>query len=125
MNFLKKINNFNQYISFQLFGFNGFLCAIIFLLLIDEYRRQTLSSSVTWGDAYFWYSLCLNTIIFSIFTIALIIFLLEQGFGFKIKNKFLVENKILKTIRYIGATISLIYLSCFLFICFYGFICIN
>ena len=111
MSFCEKINELNQFVSFNIFGFNGFLCVIEVLYLMHYYKCQLQSSSITWGDAFTWLTISLSALVLFVFVIAFIIFLFERVFYFKIKNKFLVENKFLKIIRYIGFILSLIYLS--------------
>ena len=110
MNFFEKINEFNQYISFHIFGYNGFLCVVIVLYLYIEYQRQLRSSSITWGDGFAWLTIGASALVLFIFLIAFIIFLFERVFNFKIKNKFLLKNKILKFIRYVGVFLALIYI---------------
>ena len=119
MNFFKKIDAFNQYISFHIFGCNGFLCFAIVLYLNSEYHRLLRTTYVSWGDAFFWLTYCASALALSIFIIAFIIFLFERAFNFKIKNKFLLENKTLKLFRYIGSIFSLIYLSLIFALLFY------
>ncbi len=121
MSFLEKINKFNQYISFHIFAFAGWIALFVNIYLRIYYNKELekYGTSGSWGDAFGWFFLCLNAIVLSIFIIAFIIFLFERVFYFEIKNKFLVENKFLKIIRYIGFILSLIYLSllfAFLFI---------
>lgn len=121
MNSLEKINKFNQYISFHIFAFAGWIALFLNIYLRIEYNNelQKYGTSGSWGDAFGWFFLIFNAIAISIFTISFIFFLLERAFYFKIKNKFLVENRFLKIIRYIGSIMSLIYLSlllAFLFI---------
>ena len=110
MNFFEKIYEFNQYISFHIFGYNGFLCVVIVLYLYIEYQRQLRSSSITWGDGFAWLTIGASALVLFIFLIAFIIFLFERVFYFKIKNRFLLENKILKLFRYVGAFLALIYI---------------
>ena len=64
----------------------------------------------SWLAALSWLMFVFGCIIFAIFIIAFIIWLFEAAFKFKINNDYIVNNKIIKTIRYISATISLIYL---------------
>ena len=119
INFFKKKDSFNQYISFHIFGCNGFLCFAIVLYLNSEYHRLLRTTYVSWGDAFFWLTYCASALALSIFIIAFIIFLFERAFNFKIKNKFLLENKTLKLFRYIGSIFSLIYLSLIFALLFY------
>ena len=120
MNFFEKINEFNQYISFYIFGYNGFLCVVIVLYLYIEYQRQLRSSSITWGDGFAWLTIGASALVLFIFLIAFIIFLFERVFYFKIKNMFLLENNILKLFRYVGCIFSLIYLSLIFAFLIYG-----
>ena len=47
MNFFKKIDAFNQYISFHIFGCNGFLC---FAIVLGSVPLLSLKSSAAAGD---------------------------------------------------------------------------
>ncbi len=122
MKFFEKINKFNRYISFHVFGYNGFLCALIVLYLYVEYKDLLHSSSITCGDAFVWLIISASALVLLVFVIAFIIFLFERIFYFKIKNKFLLENKILELFRYIGSVFSLIYFSLVFAFLIYGII---
>lgn len=111
MFFLEKINKFNQYISFHIFAFAGWLTLFIKSYLIISYNIDLQKyGHGSWMAAYYWLHLCLFAIYAVFFVIAFIIFLFERAFYFKVKNKFLIENKILKVLRYTGATLALIYI---------------
>lgn len=123
MDFLKKVNNFNQYISFHIFAFAGWTTLFLNLhyqIIHTQELKKYGGADCSDGMVVIFYVQI--ALISAIFILTLIVFLLEQGLDFKIKNKFLVENKILKTMRYIGATISLIHLSYFFGSIFFGFL---
>ena len=111
MNFSKNINKLNQYISFHIFAFAGWLILFIKSYLIIRYNVDLQRyGHGSWMAAYYWLQLFFFAIYALFFVIAFIIFLFERAFNFKVKNKFLLENKILKIIRYVGASLALIYI---------------
>lgn len=121
MNFFEKINKFNQYISFHIFAFAGWIALFVKIYLYRIYCQelQKYGSPGDWGDGFAWLTIGASVLALSVFIIAFIIFLFERVFNFKIKNKFLLENKILKIFRYIGSIFSLIYLSLIFVFLFY------
>lgn len=111
MHLFEKINKANQYISFHIFTFAGWLTLFLKVFLIISYNRdlQTYGQG-SWTAVYSWLQLYFFAIYASVFVIAFIVFLFEQIFSFRIKNKFLLENKALKIIRYVGAILAIIYI---------------
>ena len=98
MKILEKINNLHPYISFNIFAFDGFF--ILFFLTLPY---------LTNGNGYFNGGTVFGGMLFILIllNLAFVVFLLEQAFEFKIKNKFFTQNKILKTLRYIGSIITI------------------
>ena len=112
MSFFEKINKFNQYISFHIFAFAGWIALFVKIYLYRIYCQelQKYGGPGDWGDGFAWLTIVASALVLFIFLIAFIIFLFERVFNFKIKNKFLLKNKILKIIRYVGAFLALIYI---------------
>lgn len=111
MSLFEKINKFNQYISFHIFAFAGWLTLFIKVYLIISYYTELHKYGAgSWMAAYGWLQLWFFAIYAFFFLVAFIVFLFERAFYFKIKNKFLIENKILKILRYTGAVLALIYI---------------
>ena len=111
MNFFEKIDRLNQLYSYNIFASNGVLILLtVVYLFCYYYSCMQKYGQGSWLAALSWLMFIIGCIIFAIFIIAFIIWLLESAFKFKIKNDYIVNNKIIKTIRYISAIISLIYL---------------
>ena len=112
MSFFEKINEFNQYISFHIFAFAGWIALFVKIYLYRIYCQelQKYGGPGDWGDGFAWLTIGASALAFFVFVIAFIIFLFERVFYFKIKNRFLLENKILKLFRYVGAFLALIYI---------------
>ena len=111
MNFFEKIDRLNYLYSYNVFAFNGILILLTGVYLFYYYHScMQKYGQGSWLAALSWLMFVFGCIIFAIFIIAFIIWLFESAFKFKIKNAYIVNNKIIKIIRYISVIISLIYL---------------
>lgn len=107
---LEKLNKLNQYFSFNLIAFAGWIILFSKIYLSISYNHDLhLYDQGSWIATYGWLQLFFFAIYCSIFIIAFIIFLFEKMFHFKIHNKFFLENKFLKITFYLGFAITLIY----------------
>lgn len=102
MKILEKINNLHQYISFNILAFVGYLC-----LYFEGYNYYSSKSQPDAGIV----ALAELFLILILLNLAFVVFLLEQAFEFKIKNKFYTQSKILKILRYIGSITTILYCS--------------
>ena len=109
MKFFLNLSKLNQYYSFQLFSITGWLI-LIFITVFGSNYIQSINKSYEIGFV-------LLLIIPILLLLSLILAIIEYIVGFKINNKFFVENKILKIVRFSGALFSFfysVYLICML-----------
>lgn len=102
MKILEKINNLHQYISFNIFAFIGYL--FLFFEGYNYYLSKSQSDAgiILLGEFF---------LVLILLNLAFVVFLLEQAFEFKIKNKFFTQNKILRKLRYIGSAATILFCS--------------
>ena len=111
MNIFEKLDKLNHFYSYNIFAFNGFTILLTRLYLLYYYNSCTLKyGQGSWLAAMSWLMLIFECIIYIIFITTFIVWLFERVFNFKINSTILIKNKIIYIIRYVGATISLIYL---------------
>ena len=104
MNVMKKLNELEQYLGFNIFTIGGWLYfpALIYMLTFKHPYH------------YIWLPLCIYLLIpWFISTIAFLIFLVEQIISPKEKNKFF-QNMIYKIFSRIGLIIILIFYVLFI-----------
>lgn len=103
MNLIKNnLENLHQYISFNLLALCGYI--IIIGCFINFFSYKTLD----------FYTTTLQIVLFNIIYLlicftALITYILEIIFDYKIKNGIITQNKLLCRLRYIGVLILIIY----------------
>jgi len=112
MKLLEKLNKYNQYLSFNIFAFNGYTILLTKLYILyyyqicmQEYGQGSWVAAIGWLNAFF----C--CFIMTIFAIAVVVYIFEQIIEYKIRNSFFINNNVIKMIRYIGIIISLIYIT--------------
>ena len=107
----KKLNEYFSYNIIALTGWMG-IFFIIFLIKVYSYERHINAQSTTLG----FYLSFVIIFILCIFCISFIVFVIEKTFNLKIKNHFLLNNKILNFLRIIGILLSIFYFLCILMI---------
>ena len=118
MKFANKINDLNKYIGFHLYSFLG-LFTIIELPAIWLSNTGHLGYNISFdGFADILYLCFLASIDFILITIATWILIFEYVSNKELKNGFILNNKYLKIIRYIGALISTLFMFGYLIIFF-------
>ena len=96
-----SLSKLNQYYSFQLFSITGWL-VLIFITIFGSNYIQSINKSFEIGFV-------LLLIIPILLLLSFILAAIEYIVGFKINNKFFVENKILKIVRFSGALFAFFY----------------
>ena len=89
------------------FSFNIFVICDYLILL--GYFFNFIQSKLLDSYALLWQTLLSNVIYAIILLISVITFIFEKVLGINIKNKFIVNNRIICIIRYFGASISTTY----------------
>ena len=101
-----NLNKLNQYYSFQLFSITGWL-ALILITIFDTNYLKSINKSYEIGFT-------LLLIIPILLLLSFILAVAEYIIGLKINNKFFLENKIIKILRFSGALFSFLYSIFFL-----------
>ena len=125
MKFVDKIKNLNKYIGFHIYSFCGWISILgIPLFLITQ--KSNCNSSYDWFVSFVVLSIIVS-INFIIITITTWIIMFEYIFNRELKNDFLLNNKYLKILRYVGASISTIFVLVYslIFFSIIIFRCIN
>lgn len=111
MKFLKKINSFNQYISFNLFAVCGWLYLPI-LIWVIRFRADNCY------PIFFYFPLIVFLLIpWFITTISFLIFLFESLRIKRLTNEFCLRNKYFNIFKMIGILITILF---YLFFFFYN-----
>ncbi len=105
--YFKKLNEYFSYNIIALTGWIG-IFFIIFLIKVYSYERHINAQSTILG----FYLFFVIIFILCIFCISFIVFVIEKTFNLKIKNRFLLNNKILNFLRIIGILLSIFYFLC-------------
>ena len=101
VNFFINLNKLNQYYSFQLFSITGWLILILIAIFGTNYI-QSVNKSYEVGFA-------LLLVIPILLLLSFILAIVESIIGLKINNKFFLENKIIKIVRFLGALFAFLY----------------
>ena len=103
MDFFKNIKNFHNKFSFNIFAICGYIILLGFFVNFVQSRFLD-SYAFLWQISFF------NTVYLIIILASFIVYIFEKIFCFEIKKRFIINNNIICTMRYLGAFISLIYM---------------
>ena len=115
MKLLEKFKSLNQFVSFHIFSLSGWyeFFVIVFICYIEcNLRKQ----HPDWGSdsGLSWYLIVLTGFYFWLLLVSFIANLCESTFKYRIKNDYILNNRIHKLITYIGALLSIVFIILFL-----------
>lgn len=111
MKFLEKLDNLNQYISFNIFAICGWLYVPV-LIWVFTFKHEN------YYTMFFYMPLFIFLLIpWLITTIALIIFLYESLTTKRLTNNFCVKNKYFRYFKNTGVMITLLFYLYMIFYC--------
>ena len=100
----KKLNKYFSYNIIAIAGWVGLLFTL-FLIKIYYYEKDINAQGTVLG---FYLSYVLIFLL-CIFCLSFIVFVIEKTFNLKIKNSFILNNKIINLLRIIGIIMSIAY----------------
>ena len=96
MKFNKIFDNLNKSVSYNLFSLIGIINLIFKILCVTKIENNSITHFID----FFFFSAC--------YIMTLIIALLEPVFEIQIKNRYLINNKIIVIVKTIGAAVGFI-----------------
>lgn len=109
MNLFNKIDKLSHYYSFNIFAFSSVFATLLSvgLLCYPSFLTVLVNLSSSMDCKFLIVYIIWNIFFLTILSIALIVFLFEKVFSFPIQQKFFLNNKYIKYLRYLGTFISL------------------